>query len=225
MTLERPVKIFEQSSYLFFSPIAAILLTTLKDQKVFVMGKRSVITQEEILEHAYALAAAEGLQALSIRSVANDCDVAVGTIYNSYASKTELINDVVGMFWQRAFTETMDMVTSHNDKDFVAFCSALSQSLKAALKTFKKDFLSELSALSTTDRLSAQKREQQSFSHAREGIKRALCDDPRIKQERLTGPLDPERLSALIWEAMLDSARDDTTYDETLFALLAKTLY
>lgn len=189
------------------------------------MGKRSVITQEEILERAYNLAASEGLQALSIRSVAQACDVSVGTIYNSYASKTELINDVVSRFWQHAFTETMDMVTSHNDKNFITFCTTLSASLKRALKAFKKDFLNELSALSTTDRLSAQKREQQSFIHARDGIKRALLDDPHIKQDRLTGALDPDNLSALIWEALLDSARDNTSYDETLFALLKKALY
>lgn len=189
------------------------------------MGKRSVITQEEILEKAYHLATTQGLQALSIRSVAAACDVSVGTIYNSYASKTDLINDVVGMFWQHAFTETMNMVTSHNDHDFIAFCTTLSTSLKRALAKFKKNFLSELSALGATDRFAAQKREQQSFIHAREGIKRALCNDPHIKQELLTGTLSPDSLSALIWEVMLDSARDTTSYDETLFALLKETLY
>lgn len=212
------------------------------------MGKRSVITSEEILEQAYQLACEQGLRSLSIRSIAAACDVSVGTVYNSYASKTELINDVVGMFWQRAFAETMKTLAEHergatnragNDvtraggsnnaasesSDFIDFCEALSQSLKSALKEFRKDFLSDLSALSEVDRLSAQKREQQSFIHARAGIERALLSDPKIKQDRLTGELAPEALAALVWKTLIDSARDDMSYDKTLFELLRSALY
>ena len=189
------------------------------------MGKRSVITSEEILEQAYQLACEQGLRSLGIRSIATACDVSVGTVYNSYASKTELINDVVGMFWQRAFAETMKTLAVHEGNDFIAFCEALSQSLKSALKEFRKDFLSDLSALSEGDRLSAQKREQQSFIHARAGIERALLSDPKIKQDRLTGAMAPEALAALVWETLIDSARDDMGYDKTLFELLRTTLY
>ena len=189
------------------------------------MGKRSVITSEEILEQAYQLACEQGLQSLNIRSIAAACDVSVGTVYNSYASKTELINDVVGMFWQRAFSETMKTLASHEGNDFISFCEALSQSLKSALKEFRKDFLSDLSALSESDRLSAQKREQQSFIHARAGIKQVLLGDPRIKQDQLTGALTPDALAALIWETLIDSARDDMDYDKTLFELLRAALY
>ena len=187
------------------------------------MGKRSVITSEEILEQAYQLACEPGVRSLSIRSIAAACDVSVGTVYNSYASKTELINDVVGMFWQRAFAETMKTLAAHEGNDFIAFCEALSQSLKSALKEFRKDFLSDLSALSESDRLSAQKREQQSFIHARAGIKQALLSDP--KQDRLTGAMAPEALAALVWETLIDSARDDMGYDKTLFELLRTALY
>ena len=189
------------------------------------MGKRSVITSEEILEQAYQLACEQGLRSLSIRSIAAACDVSVGTVYNSYASKTELINDVVGMFWQRAFAETMKTLAAHEGNDFIAFCEALSQSLKSALKEFRKDFLSDLSALSEGDRLSAQKREQQSFIHARAGIKQALLSDPKIKQDQLTGALTPDALAALVWETLIDSARDDMGYDKTLFELLRSALY
>lgn len=189
------------------------------------MGKRSVITSEEILEQAYQLACEQGLRSLSIRSIAATCDVSVGTVYNSYASKTELINDVVGMFWQRAFAETMKTLAAHEGNDFISFCEALSQSLKGALKEFRKEFLSDLSALSESDRLSAQKREQQSFIHARAGIKQALLSDPKVKQDQLTGALAPDALVALVWETLIDSARDDMGYDKTLFELLRATLY
>ena len=40
------------------------------DLRTLEMGKRSVITSEEILEQAYQLACEQGLQSLNIRSIA-----------------------------------------------------------------------------------------------------------------------------------------------------------
>ncbi len=66
---------------------------------------------------------------------------------------------------------------------------------------------------------------RQNIIHARSGIKQALLSDPRVKQERLIGALAPDDLAALIWETLLDSARDEMGYNKTLFELLKATLY
>lgn len=76
------------------------------------MGNRPVISKEQILEAAYEIATTKGLGALSIRAVAAACGVAVGTVYNSYPTKSDLVNDVVGRFWQRAFSDRMGAVTA-----------------------------------------------------------------------------------------------------------------
>lgn len=71
------------------------------------MGNRSVVSKDQILDAAYDIATTQGLGALSIRAVAAACGVAVGTVYNSYPTKSELINDVVGKFWRQAFSACM----------------------------------------------------------------------------------------------------------------------
>lgn len=76
------------------------------------MGNRPVISKEQILDVAYEIATTKGLGALSIRAVAAACGVAVGTVYNSYPTKSDLVNDVVGRFWQRAFSDRMGAVTA-----------------------------------------------------------------------------------------------------------------
>ena len=76
------------------------------------MGNRPVISKEQILDAAYEIATTKGLGALSIRAVAAACGVAVGTVYNSYPTKSDLVNDVVGRFWQRAFSDRVDAVTA-----------------------------------------------------------------------------------------------------------------
>ena len=81
------------------------------------MGNRPVISKEQILDAAYEIATAKGLGALSIRAVAAACGVAVGTVYNSYPTKSDLVNDVVGRFWQRAFSDRMGAVAAGSVAD------------------------------------------------------------------------------------------------------------
>ena len=59
------------------------------------MGNKPIISKQQILDAAFALASESGLAGLSIRDVARACNVAVGTVYNSYPTKNDLVNDVV----------------------------------------------------------------------------------------------------------------------------------
>ena len=71
------------------------------------MGNKPIINKQQILDTAFDIASASGLSGLSIRDVASACNVAVGTVYNSYPTKNDLVNDVVGRFWNEALADRM----------------------------------------------------------------------------------------------------------------------
>lgn len=187
------------------------------------MGNRAVITKQEVLEAAYAIAATEGLGALSVRAVARACGVAVGTIYNSYPTKSDLVNDVVAFFWREAFSGVMQPEAERGD-DFIAFCRRLEGELGSALERFRSDFLADLAVMDAYDLAAARRREEESFAHARAGLASVLERDPSIDHARLVGPLAPELLCDLVWQTLLDSARFKRPFDETLIALLVAAL-
>ena len=62
-----------------------------------------VTSKEQILQVCRQIAAEEGLQAVSMRSVAGKCGVALGTLYNYYADKDELLIATVESVWQDIF--------------------------------------------------------------------------------------------------------------------------
>lgn len=206
------------------------------------MGNRPVISKDQILDAAYEIATTQGLGALSIRAVATACGVAVGTVYNSYPTKSDLVNDVVGRFWQRALSGCMGMANGGEEAenasssdlgnsaefehgDFVAFCQQLSGEVSQALEEFRSDFLEGLTALGSYDLAGARRREAASFAHVRQGLQMALERDPAICHEKLVGALAPDRVCDLVWETMVDAARRKKPLDETLFALLRDVLY
>ena len=94
------------------------------------MGNKPVISKQQILDTAFAIASESGLSGLSIREVARACNVAVGTVYNSYPTKYDLVNDVVGRFWNEALADSMPGAIAGDD--FIGFCEGLALQLSGA---------------------------------------------------------------------------------------------
>lgn len=66
------------------------------------MGNKAIISKDNILEVAFAIASEKGLVGLGIREVADACSVSVGSVYNYFPSKAHLISEVVGRYWEQA---------------------------------------------------------------------------------------------------------------------------
>ena len=64
--------------------------------------------REEILRAARARLLAEGWQAFNVRSLARDCGVSVGTIYDYYPSKGALLANVMGRDWREMLDGVRD---------------------------------------------------------------------------------------------------------------------
>lgn len=187
------------------------------------MGNKPIINKQQILDTAFDIASTSGLSGLSIRDVARACNVAVGTVYNSYPTKNDLVNDVVGRFWNEALADRMPLAAS--GEDFISFCQELARQLAEALTKFRDDWLTEIAALDAQGLASARKREEACFDHIRRGLAFALDHDPKIATDRLHGALAPEPLCAFVWDSMLSSIKRGDIACETLFALLRSTVY
>lgn len=61
---------------------------------------RSVTSKEEILSVSKELVAKKGMQAINMRNVAKQCGVAVGSVYNYFPSKTDLMIATIDAIWR-----------------------------------------------------------------------------------------------------------------------------
>ena len=68
----------------------------------------AVTSKEEILKTSRELIRRQGWAAVSIRSVAASCGVSVGSIYNYFDSKTDLIGATVESVWCEIFHRPED---------------------------------------------------------------------------------------------------------------------
>ncbi len=74
-----------------------------------------VTSKEEILEIAKKMIDENGMNSLSIRSLAKSCNMATGSLYNYFSSKNDLIIKVVTSFWHDFMDLDIKHKTSFND--------------------------------------------------------------------------------------------------------------
>lgn len=103
------------------------------------MGKILENPKELILYNAKNILYTEGYSNLNIRSVAKACDLAVGTIYNYYPSKKELVIEMMVEYWKECFIVFETIINSTDslyEKLFKIF-----NELTTFINTFKEVWL------------------------------------------------------------------------------------
>ena len=137
----------------------------------------------ELISAARKLADSKGLSHVSIRDVAALCGVAVGSIYNYFPTKSELIAAVIEGFWRDAIH--MERCARWEHESFPAYVERLYGELAQSLHAFQTDWLTQIAALGDAERRKSRALEARCFAHIRDGLKTAAEQT-----------LDPASLSA-----------------------------
>lgn len=189
------------------------------------MGRSKATTKDAIANAAYQRACELGLAALSVREVARDCGVSVGTLYRYYPDKADLVAAVIERFWKRvAFPEEGATCLSYvRGERLVGFCRRVERTLAQALAEFRTNWLGEIGALDARSRQRGRSVEHAYFEHVCARLEQAARDDDEIDRAALER-IGAAELARFVWENMLLNLRGETS-SETLFAVLEQALY
>ncbi|WP_102398972.1 TetR/AcrR family transcriptional regulator [Haloimpatiens massiliensis] len=95
--------------------------------------------REVILDTASDILYNEGYSNLSIRRVAKECDIAVGTIYNYFPTKKDLVVEMMTNFWKEYFFDIETILQSQ--EGFYQKLKSIFNSLSKFIKRFKDVWL------------------------------------------------------------------------------------
>lgn len=182
---------------------------------------RQSVDRATIAKAAYALAEEHGLATLGIRSVAEACGVSVGTIYNYFPTKDDLIVEVIGTFWRDVFHEDLCHIVV--GERFDVFVGRLYAAMASGLAAFRSDWLPQVSALSIQGRDESKMRESATFDHMRSGMLVVLASDEQADASRIG--VDADELAAFALESMIASLCAGERDCHVLEALLRAALY
>lgn len=183
---------------------------------------RQTIEREALVQEAYRLAAEGGLASIGIREVAAACGVSVGTIYNHFPAKSDLVAEVVAVFWRDSLA--LESCSPRPDEDFVCYVGRVYAAMRVTLAEFRSDWLPEIRALALRGEPVGHDRERLVFDHMRAGLVSVLARDPKADVSRLSN-VDADELCAFVLESMMSSLSDGMSTCHVLSAILRAALY
>jgi len=166
------------------------------------MNRFSENPREIILKGAKEIALENGIAAINIRAVASRCKISVGTVYNSFSTKSELVLSVIEDFWREAFT------------DFHT-CLMGEKNIFVYLDKFQENWIDQLSLLSSSEKSLGRKKEHEFFKKVSESIVNLLDSEDNISDETWTDNLTKEKVAKFIFSnmlVMLKAKEEDITF-------------
>ena len=108
------------------------------------MRKKNMDRRRILLDCARRIECAEGADALSIRRLASEANIGVGTIYNYFESKQDVLLAMTEEYWQAAIEEMQNIETndrfSEQIRQIYSFlCEKMNECAKILMRSLRED--------------------------------------------------------------------------------------
>lgn len=92
-----------------------------------------------ILDTAKNILFTEGYSKLSMRNIAKECNIGIGTIYNYFPTKRDLVIEMIAVYWTDYFDILHKII--YNNEDIFNKLHNIFNKLEVFIKTFKEIWL------------------------------------------------------------------------------------
>ncbi|MEY8416861.1 TetR/AcrR family transcriptional regulator [Tissierella praeacuta] len=174
-----------------------------------------------ILSEAKDIAMKQGISNINIRAVAKSSGIAVGTVYNYFPSKADLLVAVIEEFWEGAFAN-VDW-KSFSYRSFYDNLKEIYSILYHYLHKFKENWLEQLSLLKTQEKILGKQRQNQYFEKISFRIKILIDMDNDLKGYPWSEEFSKEKMARFIFENMLIMLRKEEE-DISFFITILKKI-
>ncbi|MBD9281498.1 MAG: TetR/AcrR family transcriptional regulator [Clostridiales bacterium] len=182
----------------------------------------AVTSKEEILKTSRELIRRQGWSAVSIRSVAAGCGVSVGSIYNYFDSKTDLIGATVESVWCEIFHRPEDDAVFQDVQACVAW---MYQRMAYGCERYPGFFTLHSLGFLREDKTAGKQRMQQTWQHILAGLRSVLKQDVRIRPDAFTEQFTAEKFADVLFSQMLSALLRQDYDPSAVLEIVRRTLY
>jgi len=139
----------------------------------------AVISKEEILEACKAIVSKKGLSALNMRAVAKRCNIALGSVYNYFRSKDDLVIAAVESVWDSIFDSES---TYRQGISFTEYIEAVFKKLRKGMIRYPDFFTAHSLSFAGKSKNDARNKMHDYFSFLKKEMLNILQTDTAIKK-------------------------------------------
>lgn len=179
-------------------------------------------SKEEILNSSRRLIQEQGWSSISIRSVAAHCGVSVGSIYNHFSSKSELVCATVESIWRDIFHypgSTMPF------DDTLACVRWLYRRMAYGDKQYPDFFTLHSLSFLDVEKEDGRHLMKKTWRHILDGLCLVLEHDPKIRTDAFDERFTAEKFAGILFSLMLSALLQKNYDPSTAMELVRRTLY
>lgn len=181
-----------------------------------------VTSKDAILQTSRQLMQQEGWSAIHIRKVAQACGVSVGTIYNYFDNKSELLAATVESIWCEIFHLPEETSVFPRFSDCIEWAFSC---MRRGDQTYPGFFSMHSMSFMDADKTAGQRRMEQSWSHIQKGFCNILLHDPYVKPHVFDEHFTPQKFVKIIFSLMI-AAMIQRDYDSScVISMVQRILY
>lgn len=179
-----------------------------------------VTSKEAILEVSRMLIQEKGWSAVNIRAVASAGNISVGSVYNYFASKSELVTTTIESIWMDIFQVPMQRASNC---DFLSCVEWIYRQLAIGAEKYP-DFLKLHSmGFVSTDKTEGKQRMSQSWMHIQKHLLDVLKRDTKIRSDAFDDVFTAEKFVGYIFSILYFSLLQKN-YDASAVVEMARRL-
>ena len=182
------------------------------------MRRKDEDIQPALLASARRIACEQGVESISIRNLAADVGVSVGTVYNYYESKQDVLIALTEEYWQGVLAELQQCVTAERFPDQIAQITIF---LRSRMNDCAEILMKSLHAYAEPGR------ERMAAMQSR--LKRALIQrleqDSAIQAKVWSGALTKQAFAGFVLQNLLLLLQEKQADMEPLLEVIRRILY
>ena len=168
------------------------------------------------------MATEKGFSSVNMRSVAVECNVAVGSIYNYFPSKSELLCATIESIWKDIFHMSAEQF---DFSDFIKCLSWLFESIQQGGQKYPEFLSKHAMILASEDKMAGQKMMEKYFLHLKQNLLEVLKKDTKIRKDAFNERLTPALFVDNIFDLFIASAVNLRKDYQGILEIVQRCLY
>lgn len=182
----------------------------------------AVTSKEEILEISRKLVSEKGLASVNMRTVANACGVAVGSVYNYFPSKAVLLSATIEAVWKDIFCLPEEILTGQSFTDYL---SRLFERVRTGGEKYPEFLTVHALNFASEDKQTGRQTMEDYFIHLKQNLLTVLEHDDKVRNNIWNEILTPEVFADYIFTLFLSVLFEKQNDCQALIELVKKLIY
>ncbi len=182
----------------------------------------SITSRESILAVSTRIATEQGLQSINMRSVAAACNVAVGSVYNYFPSKADLIAATIENVWKSVFH-----LAGNNDdmRDFTEHVKWIFESVRKGSDKYPSFFTLHSMSFADVEKTKGRQVMNQYFYHIKSSLLETLQKDNKVRTDAFRDDFPPEPFVDFVFSILITLLMKNETTCELLLEMIRRCIY